>query len=524
MEISSLISLKNIINSENFERKISTFDLDDYKSDKINCQFFSKSKFKLSNSNQLEFIQSYYSLISGLINIDNRLELSGKEDESLFELDFAKAGKLDNLVEQSDELVGFTKNLALLNSNNNDKDNNINNYNEIFLDCLLNDIQKLKSKAVANAYFKNFEKYQNTISPLGTNLNDLVSLFLTANNNNNNLNNNNNNENEKNAEAEKENKSSKSIKSSFAAQNTDLNASIKSSFTKNKLLQLSDLCEYNSFKQFIADFLLGFQNFNVEELDHIHKQDVFKNPPVVKEELKPKIKAVNVTCNRNISDLVFGFNNGLFGSAAKAKEMTLKALEALGSEFECFSADSEKFNQLVYENEIDLNFNFNCLNDLNKNNKNKNFENNFALENCALIKLKLENGSFIVLNDLEHLRIICTEKSGEINKIFMNLFTLVNSLAKNLKFSYDKKLGFVTANPECIGTGLVMEALIEIKNLIKDEAKFKLFFKENVFRYEVVNRDEGLVKIKNHVTIGYSENDLLGNFVLLINDILEHDK
>jgi protein-arginine kinase len=285
---------------------------------------------------------------------------------------------------------------------------------------------------------------------------------------------------------------------------------------QNKIF-LSDLCEYRAFRHFISHFILGYQNFNVEELDHIHKQDVFKNPPAISEALKPKIRSVHMTCCRNLSDWVFGLNNGLFGSAAEVKEKILKALEALKSVFESFSAESEKFKQLAAESEIDLNIPLN-FNDTEENQNEK--------KNDQRILIKLENGSLIIINDLEHLRFVCYEKSGEVNKIFMSLYTLVNSLAKNLKFCYDKKLGFVSANPAIIGTGLVMVVLIEVKNLVKEEneEKFKLFFKDNIFKYEIVNKQEGLVKIKNHVTIGISENDLLGNFVLLINDILEHYK
>jgi len=471
MEISSLISLKNIINSENFETKIKSFELDNYRSDKINCQFFSKNKFKLCQFNQLEFIQSYYNFICGLINIDNKFEFIGeKEVEIIHEFNFSKFKKLDIYTEDSEELAIFQKK----SSNKNEKEKiNINIFK-------ISDEQLVKSKSVIAAYFNNFEKYKNTISPIGTNLNDIVQSFLSddeysANKNFSNLN-----------------------------------------FLKNQIY-FSDTCEFNTFKSFVSNFILAYQNFNVDDLDHIHKQDLFKNLPSISDANKIKLKSLRMTCFRNLADAVFGLNSSLFNSASKIKEIVFKSLEAMQKEFEYLSIEKDKFKKIINENEINLNIpiDFN-LEEYNKN-KNLNFGNERGL-------IKLENGICIIINDIEHLRFECYEKSGDINKMFMNLLNFINSFGKNVKFSYDKKLGFVTSNPEYIGTGLIIEICVELKNLLNEEENFNQNFKDNIFKYDIINKEEGIVKIKNHITIGYSENDLIGNFILLINDLIEQDK
>jgi len=467
VEISSLISLKNIINSETFEKNLNLFNLDTFKSDKINCQFFSKIKFKLSHPNQLEFIQKYFNFISGLINIDNKLEIKNeKGEENLFyEFDFSQINQLCNYDYNSQELKDFDGSLI-----NKDKNSNL----------ILNHVDKeneLKIKSVTNAYFKTYEKYKYTFSPIGTNLNDIISNFTC---------------------------------------DEDFNKNSNLKFLKDKLY-FSDLSEYNIFKSFIHKFILGYQNFNVDELDHIHKQDLFKQLPFIHEANKQKIKSVRLICYRNVSELIFGLNGNLYNSSSKLKELTIKALEGLNKKFDFYESDNEQYKSLISENEISLNIpDMLKLEDL----KIKNFL-NFGLERGVF---KIENGTLLIINDIEQLRFEAFEKNADINKMFSNLFSFIDSFEKYIKFCYDKKLGFITSNPEYIGTGLIIEIVLELKNILEDEDKFNQFFKDCIFKYEIIDIDQKLVKIKNHNTIGHSENDLLGNFILLINDIIEHDK
>lgn len=460
IEISSLISLKNITYSEQFDRQISDFNIDIFKIDKINCQFFSKKKFKLCDANQLEFIQQYYNFLCGLILTDNKLELKNEEEKHSFAFDFSKLAALAQYSEQSSELSQFR-----------------NNPNK----STLNKDEELKLKSIASSYYATYEKYKNVISPLGTQLNDLVSnLTLTE-------------------------------------ENPGL------SFLKNKVY-LSDYCEYRAFKSFISKYILNYQSFNIEEYDHIYKQDSFKTLPSISSESLAKVQSTRISCIRNITDLTFGLNNSLFDSCGKAKEFTMQSLETMKKKYAYYKQGSEEFKKIITENEISLNIPSELA--LGK-----------SQAEATLLNLSPERGVFslesqekvhnfyIILNDMDHLRFESFEKSGDVNKMFFNILLFTSQYDKHVKFSYDKQLGFITSNPDYIGTGLIIEVVIQLKHLINDEKKLNEFFvNEGNFKYEILNKAEGLIKLRNHSTIGFSENDLLGNFIVLINDIMEHDK
>ena len=122
----------------------------------------------------------------------------------------------------------------------------------------------LLKKSIADAYFKNFEKYKNTISPLGTTINDFVK---------------------------------------------NLNSELQENFNfLGRNIFFSDLCEYNQFRYFISDLIMNFQDFNVEELDHIHKADDFKSLPSIVD-VEKKVKSFRISCLRNLPDFIFGVNN-----------------------------------------------------------------------------------------------------------------------------------------------------------------------------------------------------------------------
>lgn len=470
MEISSLITLKKIIDSENFINKISNFEFDYHNLDKINCQFFSKKKFKLSGYTQIDFIQNYYNFISGIINIDRSIENRNNNNNSQADernlLQLRKAEKISGLENSSDELKIFSNG------------KNANEEKKNFLD------RELLKKSLADSYFKNFEKYEDVISPLGTNINNFIEFFqLEDQNNQNDLN--------------------------------DLNNNL--SFLKDNIF-FSDLSEYNQFRFFVSDLIMNYQDFNVEELDHIYKADDFKSLPSIVDSEK-KLKSFRISCIRNLPDFIFGVNNNLFSSAQKVKEIIKENFEKEKLfDFKVFDFNSEEFNEIEQLNKI----NFNVPKDFKNENNLKSF--NFNEEERCLIKPEKEGNFYFIVNDLEHLRFECYENNTpEINKSFIELMNIITKLEKNLKFSYSKKLGYITSNPKYLGTGLIFEIYLTVKNLLSNKEKLNTFFKDNTFIYDIINEEEGVIRINNHATIGYSENDLLRNLIILINELIEND-
>jgi protein-arginine kinase len=466
MEISSLISLKKIIFSENFIKKISNFEFDYNKLDKINLQFFSKKRFKLSDYSLIEFIQNYYNFISGVINKDKKIEKNFEklEEANLFDL------KMFNKIDKYDY--------------NNFNDNE--NKNEDFK--ILNQKNLLK-KSIADSYFKNFEKYKNAISPIGTNINDLVKNFNLD-------------------------------FSGFSNNNKNFNLDFL-----GKNIFFSDLSEYNLFRYFVSDLIMLYQDFNVEELDHIHKADDFKSLPSIIDSEK-KVKSFRISCFRNLPDFIFGLNNNLFNSAVKVMEILLENFDKEKIfDYKFIEFSSEEFSTIKQENKIDLfvPHDFNFSGKENENNEEEKII-NFS-DKRGLLKLEKEGNFYIIINDIEHLRFECYEKenNSDINKSFIDMMSTITKLEKNLKFSYSKKLGYITSNPNLLGTGLIFEVCLHIKILFNDKEKLQSFFKDNTFTYEIISEDEGLIKVINHATIGHSENDIIRNLIILINELLDND-
>ncbi len=137
---------------------------------------------------------------------------------------------------------------------------------------------------------------------------------------------------------------------------------------------------------------------------------------------------------------------------------------------------------------------------------------------CGVALINQDESISIMVNEEDIIRQQCFMKGLRLQEAYKRLDKIDDDLIKNLDIAYDKNLGFLTACPTNLGTGLrasvmmFLPALTEsnkIDELISEVARLGLTVRG---LYGEGSRAEGYVyQISNEVTLGVSEYDILRN-------------
>lgn len=122
----------------------------------------------------------------------------------------------------------------------------------------------------------------------------------------------------------------------------------------------------------------------------------------------------------------------------------------------------------------------------------------------------------VTINVEDHLHLHCIDIKGDLEKSWNRIATIESELGKSVAYSYSSKFGFLTANPQACGTGLVVTLYLQLSALIhtgKLEAEISALEEESV---EVKGLLEGskewvgdLVSLRNRFCLGINEESIL---------------
>jgi protein arginine kinase len=225
---------------------------------------------------------------------------------------------------------------------------------------------------------------------------------------------------------------------------------------------------------------------------------------------------------RNLSDTPFPGRLDV----AKAREVGLKikeALLALEKEGGFFKPDDK--------------LNYYDMSTLSQIQRQVLFEKHFISRNL----LNSPAGSEVVINDHQdialmineedHLRMQCFMPGLKLSEAWQRLDSLDDKLAAKLNFAYDDKLGFLTACPTNIGTGLRASVMLHLPALVMTNRLTPLFSQLPKLGMTVRGvYGEGsesyghLYQISNQVTLGYSEAEIIQRLHNVVDEIIAQEK
>ncbi len=136
----------------------------------------------------------------------------------------------------------------------------------------------------------------------------------------------------------------------------------------------------------------------------------------------------------------------------------------------------------------------------------------------------------VMINEEDHLRIQAILPGFQLKETFALITQVDTQLEENLSFAFHRKLGYLTACPSNVGTGMRVSAMLHLPGLVLLEHMNKII--NSVNKMGLVVRGlygEGsdaignLFQISNQITLGEKEEDIIERLHVVIEQILAHE-
>lgn len=136
----------------------------------------------------------------------------------------------------------------------------------------------------------------------------------------------------------------------------------------------------------------------------------------------------------------------------------------------------------------------------------------------------------IAVNEDEHLKIRCNMSGIKIRECYREVTKIEKKLEKELSFSFNQNLGYLTSNPSVLGTGLKVEILAHLPSLVISSKIIDLIKNLNQVGYGVnsyiTDSNEivgNLFRISNHGTLGKNEDSIIEELEAIALNVIEEE-
>src|SRR3954462_1806567 len=138
----------------------------------------------------------------------------------------------------------------------------------------------------------------------------------------------------------------------------------------------------------------------------------------------------------------------------------------------------------------------------------------------------------IMINEEDHLRMQSIRSGLQLKQAFKLVDKIDSALESKLEFAYDQKLGYLTACPTNVGTGMRASAMLHLPGLVLSElinqviqAVSKIGLAVRGFYGEGTEAMGNLFQISNQTTLGEKEDEIIKRLTKVIETIIdkEHD-
>ena len=151
-------------------------------------------------------------------------------------------------------------------------------------------------------------------------------------------------------------------------------------------------------------------------------------------------------------------------------------------------------------------------------------------EKSALVVQKGERLSAMI-NEEDHLRIQSLESGLSIRSAFERIEELDDELDERLNYAFSENLGFLTACPTNVGTGLRVSAMVHLPGIVHNKDLPQIIKGLNNVRLTVrgmygegSNAMGNIFQISNGITLGLSEEDTVRGLESHLRKVLEFEK
>ena len=153
---------------------------------------------------------------------------------------------------------------------------------------------------------------------------------------------------------------------------------------------------------------------------------------------------------------------------------------------------------------------------------------NLAKNPYGAVVISKDKSVSVMINEEDHLREQCIEKGFALREAYAVMSDKDNTIARSIQFAYDEELGYLTACPTNLGTGLRASVMLFLPALTISD------FMPRVIRsatrlgltvrgmYGEGSRAEGyMYQLSNEVTLGVTEEEILSQVEQVVKKVSE---
>lgn len=136
----------------------------------------------------------------------------------------------------------------------------------------------------------------------------------------------------------------------------------------------------------------------------------------------------------------------------------------------------------------------------------------------------------IMLNEEDHIRLQCITAGLNLEEAFEVADKLDNLIEGKLNYAFDEKLGYLTACPTNLGTGLRASVMIHLPALSMNREINELFNAVTQVGMTIrglygegSNADGNIYQVSNQISLGLSEEEILNNLKAVVNQIINQE-
>lgn len=153
-----------------------------------------------------------------------------------------------------------------------------------------------------------------------------------------------------------------------------------------------------------------------------------------------------------------------------------------------------------------------------------------SVQSCAFLSSDKDKSISVMVNEEDHLREQCIRKGFDLFKAYEMISGIDEGLGSSLRFAYDKKLGYLTACPSNLGTGMRASVMMflpglaisgELKNMLPDIKAGGLTVR-GAFG-EGTTAEGYSYQVSNEKTLGVAESEVLEDMVRTTMNICDRE-
>ncbi|MDD5085203.1 MAG: protein arginine kinase [Candidatus Omnitrophica bacterium] len=137
----------------------------------------------------------------------------------------------------------------------------------------------------------------------------------------------------------------------------------------------------------------------------------------------------------------------------------------------------------------------------------------------------------IMVVEEDHLRMQVLQSGFSLSEAWRILSQIDSELERFLEYAFDSQLGYLTACPTNVGTGLRASTMLHLPALIMTkeinkilQALAKLNLASRGFYGEGTQASGNFFQFSNQITLGHSEEDIIDNLERVLRQVIEHEK